>query len=992
MQGFSNIFRFGVALIVTLFFAFSGLKSTAQDGILDVHGTVKNDETRKNMDAVRVSVTQNGKEYDAYNTAGNGKYGFNLPLGHLYVLTFSTEGFVYKKIEINTKGIPPEDMAGGFKLNMDMTLFENIEGFDLKIMDKPLGKASFDPIRNSVEFDYDYTARMQKEIADELKRLKNMEKEMEKLLKEFNDLIAKGDKAMTAKNYADAVNNFEAATKVIPNREPAPAKLAEAQAALDAENAAKELEKRYNDLIVQAKKDIGKKKFAEAQTGLQEAMKLKPDEREPKDLLNSIDKELQEIEKRAQYDGMIVAADKEFNSKNYAVSIKKYEEALELYPAETYPRDQIKAARKVLDDQLAAAAAEEERNRKYNDALAAGDRNMENAQFEAAINQYRAALDIKPDEKYPKDKIKEAEDAIANATKAERDALASAERSEIEKLEKEYRDMVKMADDKFKAKNLQDARSDYEAALAMKPNENYPKTRIDRIDELLAEADEKAARDRQATDAAAVAEAEYQSLIQAADKKFDDGDLEGAKLAYEGALLVKPNDKYPNTRISRINEMLSKQASAEEDMLAEEARKREEERLAQEEADRLAREARMNELDDERLRRQQEEEAERARLAEERQRKAEEERRRLSDFANNADRTTEDDAERYYREARLRDEMARKERIEEKKEQQSILVDNSATDARLRMQERQEEMAVVDDAMTKIYRDGEMRREFKVGEKEKDKERYSSDLVDWETNAERKMQQSADNAEQKKEQLSSLVEQDRFRIANIEKEQMKREDYAELEAAYISKGNSKRVDNEFDIERHKEKLTDIAGEGENMRLDNVEKSEESKIQHASYSEDLRRAADERRSFGEGNVDSKKEQFRDVGKGKEEMPLDNALAIKRTKELNSDQQLVKAEEARSRAYNKRRELFSKDAGSEKSYDDYRLPPGAENLEEGVQEKSYEEGNKMIIERTVRRGNKVDTYRKVISKAGIYYFKNGKSITEGLWKRDTLDATN
>jgi hypothetical protein len=48
--------------------------------------------------------------------------------------------------------------------------------------------------------------------------------------------------------------------------------------------------------------------------------------------------------------------------------------------------------------------------------------------------------------------------------------------------------------------------------------------------------------------------------------------------------------------------------------------------------------------------------------------------------------------------------------------------------------------------------------------------------------------------------------------------------------------------------------------------------------------------------------------------------------------------------------------------------------------------------MVIERTVRRGNKVDTYRKVISKAGIYYFKNGVSITEGLWKRETIDAQN
>jgi hypothetical protein len=46
--------------------------------------------------------------------------------------------------------------------------------------------------------------------------------------------------------------------------------------------------------------------------------------------------------------------------------------------------------------------------------------------------------------------------------------------------------------------------------------------------------------------------------------------------------------------------------------------------------------------------------------------------------------------------------------------------------------------------------------------------------------------------------------------------------------------------------------------------------------------------------------------------------------------------------------------------------------------------------MVIERTVKRGNKVDIFRKVISKTGTYYFKNGRSITEAQWKRETLDV--
>lgn len=985
LRSISTLFAVALALLF-------GATASGQDNILDVHGTVKNDATRKNMDKVTVSVRQDGKDFDSFTTTSNGKYGFNLPLGHQYIIVFAADNFVRKKIEINTKGIPPEDMAGGFKLNMDMTLFAYQEGFSETIMDKPLGKAQFDPIRNSVEFDYEYTGRMQKEIADEFKRLEKMEKEMEKLLKEFNDLIAKGDKAMSSAKYADAVANFEKATQVIPNREPAPAKLAEAQAALDAENAARELEQRYAALITAAKKDIGNQKWSEARESATEAKKLKPDEREPKDLLAAIEKELEALEKRAKYDGMIAAADKEFNAKNYAISIDKYQEALNLFPSEKYPSDQIKAARKFIDDQLAAAAEEEARNKRYNDLIKAADGSVDRMEYDAAINKYKEAIDVKPGEKYPQDRIKHVEGLIAKSKKAESDATAAAEKAERDALEKQYRDLVKRADDKFKKKSLSDAREDYVAAKALKPEEGYPQSRIERIDELLAEEAQKANSERQANDAAAQSEAGYQAIIKAADAKFDAGDLEGAKLDYEGAQLVKPNDKYPVTRIARINEMLAKKKSETDDRLADERRKKEEERLAQEEADRLAREARMKDQDGERQRRMREEEEERARLAAERQRQAEEERRRLSDFANNASSTSEDEAERYYREARLRDEMAKKERIEEIKNETSRASVNRQKDAQERAQQRQEEMADVEGTMIRIFRDGNMRQEEAVVQSERRKEKLASFEADRIRNTERRIEGNVKEVERQNEQLFALAENDARRQGRIEEVALVQQDYSENMAAYQSKGDARRVDNEYEVKRQREQLRDMSGEGENTRLDNVGRVEDEKMTYSSAEIDVRRAAEERRELQSYKVDTKKEQLSEVGEGKDLLLMNNIIAVERKKQEDNNLRLDREAEARDRAYDKRKELFDQDAGRAKSVDDYRLPPGADNLEEGVQEKSYEEGNKMIIERIVRRGNKVDTYRKVISKTGIYYFKNGNSITETLWKRETLDVTN
>jgi hypothetical protein len=46
-----------------------------------------------------------------------------------------------------------------------------------------------------------------------------------------------------------------------------------------------------------------------------------------------------------------------------------------------------------------------------------------------------------------------------------------------------------------------------------------------------------------------------------------------------------------------------------------------------------------------------------------------------------------------------------------------------------------------------------------------------------------------------------------------------------------------------------------------------------------------------------------------------------------------------------------------------------------------------GNKKVLERTVIAGGKTYVYKKLVSTAGAYYFKNGISITEQTWKNET-----
>ncbi|MGB0511498.1 MAG: hypothetical protein ACPGGB_11305, partial [Flavobacteriales bacterium] len=84
-----------------------------------------------------------------------------------------------------------------------------------------------------------------------------------------------------------------------------------------------------------------------------------------------------------------------------------------------------------------------------------------------------------------------------------------------------------------------------------------------------------------------------------------------------------------------------------------------------------------------------------------------------------------------------------------------------------------------------------------------------------------------------------------------------------------------------------------------------------------------------------------------------------------------------------------ELYS---GEPLSAEDYKEVKAKEGIRKGVEERSYEEGNALIVERTVRVGNEVNVYRKTVAKHGVYYFKNNQSITKDIWILETFEISD
>jgi hypothetical protein len=121
---------------------------SAQDSAdLYVNGTVKDYFSRKKISGVKVKVLQDGQNFESLVTSSNGKYEFFLPLDHDYQIIFEKDGMVTKRIAIDSRGIPEEDRRGGFAMNPDMSLFDNIDGIDFSMLDQPIGKGNVPMMR-----------------------------------------------------------------------------------------------------------------------------------------------------------------------------------------------------------------------------------------------------------------------------------------------------------------------------------------------------------------------------------------------------------------------------------------------------------------------------------------------------------------------------------------------------------------------------------------------------------------------------------------------------------------------------------------------------------------------------------------------------------------------------------------------------------------------------------------------------------------------------
>jgi hypothetical protein len=413
----------------------------------------------------------------------------------------------------------------------------------------------------------------------------------------YDKTIALANAAFESKNYEVAKSKLNEALGIKPAEQYPKDKLTEIEALLadlaskkaaaaSANLAASEKEEKYSQAISLADKAFTAKSFETAKTKYKEALSIKSSEQYPKDKLAAIEIAMAEMTKKLAADAANLAAsqkdekynraiklgDKALTDKNFDIAKAQYNEAINVKPSEQYPKEKL-AEINALIAKNAAGLAASQKEEKYKKAIELGDKAFTAKNLETAKTKFEEAITVKPTEQYPKDKLAEIEIILAKRT-AE-DALAA----ESERKKREYFNaLIAEADGEFTKKKYDVAKSKYNQALGVIPEDQYPKDKLKEIENILAGL--KANKKNEAL-AKKQLEEDYKKLIAQGDNSFSGKNYKGAKPKYEQALSLKSNETYPKEQLAKINRILDEIAAKESEItLKNNAQKQKEEAYA----------------------------------------------------------------------------------------------------------------------------------------------------------------------------------------------------------------------------------------------------------------------------------------------------------------------------------------------------------------------------------------------------------------------------
>ncbi len=391
--------------------------------------------------------------------------------------------------------------------------------------------------------------------------------------KNYQEAMAKGNQLLKQKKYFDAKAYFQMALRFKVHDKAATEKINETVKKL---KAGESIEEAYYNAIDWADNYYDKNMLNLAIKAYKKALAIIPGDRYALGRIKEIRRQQTvEKEKLRQYRQLIQSADSLLALNLFNASIATYEKAQNLFPGKTRAQDKIILARqlqhqyqnrlikaqKEVDlagrylltrnyanallhyrkaDSLAPGNPEVQKRIRqlqpkaaaqmaYNKTANEADRLYVAKNYMAALEKYRAAQKLWPENSYPAEMIAKVNGQLAEQRK---------------NLEHNYRAAVTQADSLFRLQEMQNAEAQYNLALSLKPGAAYPQQQIKQIKAWFA-------RQQQ------LLQANYRAVIRSADSLFNKGAYQAARDRYLQAQKTRPADPYPPKKLQEIDVKLA---------------------------------------------------------------------------------------------------------------------------------------------------------------------------------------------------------------------------------------------------------------------------------------------------------------------------------------------------------------------------------------------------------------------------------------------------
>lgn len=132
------------------------LTCAAQTFFIDLHGLVTEHESGLPLKNVLIHIVSSGQTVDLL-TKKDGVYAVHLKRGVNYQVFFSKKGMVTKHVNIDARGVPEYPDVPFYDMDLQMTLFEHIDGVNFSFFEKPVARAEYKHSTRALNWENEYT-------------------------------------------------------------------------------------------------------------------------------------------------------------------------------------------------------------------------------------------------------------------------------------------------------------------------------------------------------------------------------------------------------------------------------------------------------------------------------------------------------------------------------------------------------------------------------------------------------------------------------------------------------------------------------------------------------------------------------------------------------------------------------------------------------------------------------------------------------------------